>query len=552
MNRHHLFASLILCSLVLSACSKELDDPNGIPENAIFLTTEGFHNETKTSVQAYSVEWVTGDEVRIVNSQTNDRTVTVVPATGEAYIGDALGGSGAMRGYYPLSIITTSGASDHATTPTIVVPDHYESHYSNGRQVLALPMIASADEGATTIQFQHVTAAVRVVIWNSTESPLVLDKVVVSSDHYKLSGTVSPNLTESPNLGIVAQIGDANDVTVIFTDSPVIAVDGYDTVQVPILPVNNDQEITIRIFTHVENAPWHKYAFSHHNTLPYNLTRNTMLTARCKIHTGEGNHVTESKFTINADGNQVYFSLGNLQYQASTSTWRFAEHQYDYVGNDNKNIASGYSGWIDLFGWGTSGYNHGAVAYQPYSTSNNNVHYYAYGNPTKNLYNNPGTADWGYNAISNGGNSENNWRTPKTDEWIYLLNTRNGNRYAKAKVYNTNGLIIFPDGFDPSVFGVTITNANTASSTYIIYSDVDWTRMEDAGCIFLPAAGERDEGTKIYDTGSVGFYWSSSYYEINTNSAYRIYFTSSNAYFTSDGCSNRRLGLSVRLVRNAN
>ena len=30
---------------------------------------------------------------------------------------------------------------------------------------------------------------------------------------------------------------------------------------------------------------------------------------------------------------QVYFSRGNLQYQASTNTWRFAEHQYDYIGN---------------------------------------------------------------------------------------------------------------------------------------------------------------------------------------------------------------------------
>lgn len=551
MNRLHLFASLILCSLVLTACSKDLDDPNGIPENAIFLTTEGFHNETKTSVQDYSVEWVTGDEVRIVNSQTNDRTVTVVPATGEAYIGEALGGSGAMRGYYPLSIITADGASDHATTPTIVVPDHYESHYSNGRQVLALPMIASADEGATTIQFQHVTAAVRVVIWNSTESPLVLDKVVVSSDHYKLSGTVSPNLTESPNLGIAAQSGDANDVTVIFTDSPVIAVGGYDTVQVPILPVNNDQEITIRIFTHVENAPWHKYAFSHHNTLPYNLTRNTMLTARCKIHTGEGNHVTESKFTINADGNQVYFSLGNLQYQATTSTWRFAEHQYDYIGNDNKNIANNYSGWIDLFGWGTSGYKHGAVAYQPYSTSVVYSQYYAYGSSSYSLYGENGKADWGYNSISNGGNSENSgWHTPKMTEWTYLLESRRDTyKYAKGKIHSTNGIIIFPDGFDPSAFGVTITNANISTSSYIVYSDYDWTKMEDAGCIFLPAGGYRDEGTKVYDYGTHGHYWSSNYYDAYNVS--RIYFNPSSTYFTSSYTLRYR-GMSVRLVRNAN
>ena len=57
-------------------------------------------------------------------------------------------------------------------------------------------------------------------------------------------------------------------------------------------------------------------------------------------------------FSVSAT-QRVYFSQGNLQYQASTDTWRFAEHQYDYVGSDNRSISSTYSGWIDLFGWGT-------------------------------------------------------------------------------------------------------------------------------------------------------------------------------------------------------
>lgn len=74
-------------------------------------------------------------------------------------------------------------------------------------------------------------------------------------------------------------------------------------------------------------------------------------------------------FTIIEDGDKVYFSQGNLQYQASTNTWRFAEHQWDYVGEGNNNISPNYNGWIDLFGWGTSGYNHGAVCYQPWSIS---------------------------------------------------------------------------------------------------------------------------------------------------------------------------------------
>ena len=42
------------------------------------------------------------------------------------------------------------------------------------------------------------------------------------------------------------------------------------------------------------------------------------------------------KFTINANGNQVYFSQGNLQYIGSAATpyWKFAEKQWDYLGDN--------------------------------------------------------------------------------------------------------------------------------------------------------------------------------------------------------------------------
>ena len=131
------------------------------------------------------------------------------------------------------------------------------------------------------------------------------------------------------------------------------------------------------------------------------------------------------EFTINSNGDCVYFSQGNLQYQASTNTWQFAGHQWDYVGDANQNISQTNGGWIDLFGWGTSGYNHGANAYQPWSTSTEYSDYYAYGAYTNNLYNQTGQADWGYNAISNGGNAENSgWRTLTRQEWEYVFNTR--------------------------------------------------------------------------------------------------------------------------------
>ena len=43
--------------------------------------------------------------------------------------------------------------------------------------------------------------------------------------------------------------------------------------------------------------------------------------------------VLPGRFTVNADGLQVQFAQGNLQYQASSHTWRLAEHQYDIVGD---------------------------------------------------------------------------------------------------------------------------------------------------------------------------------------------------------------------------
>ena len=118
----------------------------------------------------------------------------------------------------------------------------------------------------------------------------------------------------------------------------------------------------------------------------------------------------------------VFFSRGNLQYQASTNTWRFAEHQFDCIGADNANISSSNKGWIDLFGWGSSGWSgSGAVCYQPYSTSTDNEDYLVSTHLTDYCVD----GDWAYhNAISNGGNKAHLWRTLTRDEWNYLFYQR--------------------------------------------------------------------------------------------------------------------------------
>ena len=94
-----------------------------------------------------------------------------------------------------------------------------------------------------------------------------------------------------------------------------------------------------------------------------------------------------------ADGVTVFFSQGNLRYKPSTKEWAFASSQTSRIGTGNTSIAEDYTGWIDLFGWGTSGYNNVA----PYISVQDYTKYANVQNIAGSNY------DWGvYNKISNG------------------------------------------------------------------------------------------------------------------------------------------------------
>ena len=253
-------------------------------------------------------------------------------------------------------------------------------------------------------------------------------------------------------------------------------------------------------------------------------------------------------FTINANGDQVYFSQGNLQYNKTTQVWSFMEHQYDMVETLGQVVGENYANQniVSLFGWGTSGYNHGAECYQPYCTTANNGCYYAYGSSSYNLYDQTGMADWGYNPISNGGNTTNTWRTLTKPEWTYVFNTRNtssGIRYAKAQVNNVNGVILLPDDWSSSYYALSSTNNSSAGFGNNVISSSTWiSAFEAHGAVFLPAAGARTG--HVAEVGSSGNYWSSSRY--NNPTTYGVFFNSSQFSFSFNH--DRYWGQSVRLV----
>ena len=270
-------------------------------------------------------------------------------------------------------------------------------------------------------------------------------------------------------------------------------------------------------------------------------------------NTGSGNvpdGAVNGLFTINDDGDQVYFSQGNLQYRASSNTWRFAVNQYDYIGNANTSISSAYSGWIDLFGWGTSGNNHGSTCYQPWSTSSNYVDYYAYGIWNKNLGDETGMADWGYNAVSNGGNQENMWRTFTQAEWDYVIYNRETTsdiRFAKATVNGVHGVILLPDNWNESTYALNDANEGGAPYETNVITVSDWDALEALGVVFLPAAGYRYGASTINYLNSYGYYWSASY----EDSRYAFSLNIADNWLNSEGDSQRYFGRSVRLVRDA-
>ncbi len=253
-------------------------------------------------------------------------------------------------------------------------------------------------------------------------------------------------------------------------------------------------------------------------------------------------------FTINANGNQVWFSQGNLQYKASTGSWRFAINQYDYIGSANSNISSTYSGWIDLFGWGTSGWNCGNTYYRPWDSSTSCSECYG---PSGN-YNLTGSyanSDWGdYNAISNGGNNSHFWRTLTIEEWEYVLygrNTSSGILFAKACVNGVNGVIILPDNWNSGYYNLYNTNSYSATYSSNTLSASQWLNIEQNGAVFLPAAGHRT-ATSSLGIGTVGTYWSASHANYN-NEAMGLYFE--NLFIVTDESYYRYYGQSVRLVR---
>ena len=251
----------------------------------------------------------------------------------------------------------------------------------------------------------------------------------------------------------------------------------------------------------------------------YNITRNALP------------DLLSGVFSVSSTKKKVKFSKGNLRY--ASGTWSFFNNQYDYYTSYSADA------W-DHFGWSTSATTYGM------STSTTSSDY------TFNF------VDWGSNsdlqtALGTG------WFTLSSAESLYLFNNRSAStvggtsngRYAKAKVNGVWGVILFPDTYthpDGVTAPVGVNAGDATGWNGNNYTIADWTKMESAGCVFLPAAGYRD-GESLVSPGIFGAYWSATSSGKTTDySAYDfVYYYS--GYLDPAFTNTRNLGFCVRLVR---
>lgn len=238
----------------------------------------------------------------------------------------------------------------------------------------------------------------------------------------------------------------------------------------------------------------------------------TVGTTRVTPFTAEG--YTNSLFYVNGSGNFVAFSAGNLQGQRYVSglsqrnKWQFAPSQVTALKDANASIGLGV--WVDLLGYGTSGYN----SKHP-NMSATAPNQYVNGDIAGTNY------DWGVFNYANPGIifgattvTDVPWSTLTKAEWEYLIHRSNKAGLATITIdaQSYKGLVLLPDltgtGSNWSLPEGASFTAGFSSYSLNNYSSSQWSTLENAGAVFLPVTNYRNGNTV---TGiDEGYYWTST------------------------------------------
>ena len=496
-----LLSTLVLASLVLMffcGCEKE-----GVRKVKVEMTP---FNAGKLVIDNYSLNWSEGDEIAVQGG-----VYAVENSSVSLDIEDET-----LYALYP-----ASAKKDYADgVYNVEIPRVQTYQVENGKQVIH-PLMAA--RGTNNLFFKHVCSLLEVQVPEITGMTVQYIDITTVDGATPLSGEGQVTFTgETPTFAFSS--GNTYPYVRLDCGEGVSGTVFY--IVVP--PIDSKQlKVTLTVKTST-NRYRHTVSQSQASSLSSGwcgpLTIPTFELTSTEDITAPTNALCE--YFSMAETMKVFFSKGNLQYKANGNVWRFANYQYEIKGKNNSYISNSYGGFIDLFGWWTSGIN----GVSPFQTSTDNDSYY-YLNIENSISLN---YDWGANISETTG-----WRTPTDSEWSYLLSNHS---VAHATVDTVKGIVILPDywilpegcSFNPDYDGF-------ASN---IYSIEEWNKMERYGALFLPAAGYR-RGTTVYSINKHGFYWASTIF--NPSNAYSVYFNSTSIQVQG---TERHYGCSVRLVKN--
>lgn len=554
------FAAL---AIVAVACERvDIEPQSGDdPSNEVTMITEtisgGSGASTKVTIDAAAkFAWTVGDNVAVHVSNgdshkyvftSGEGGASVAAPTASFTVSYEAGYSRDAFAIYPSTIVAAdaanygqSGYALDVTLPASYTLDQVSENTS------PCPMIA--DNTGASWEFKHLCGMLRLTVNGIPDDATGL---VIQFPGKKVNGAfsiASPVTLESSTIATGVPADGEDKITITFDAGITTA-----TINIP-LPTGAYDDVYITSVGGSKKVA----AFR-----PIKAGGYTALRAHAKKFTA-----ALASFSVSAS-KQVFFSPGNLQYLGNgdgTGTWRFAEHQYDFMG-DGPSSGTNYQGNVtvsgytkynasadldvarDLFGWGTSGYNDK----YPYMTSQEIDDYYD-GSLTDSDY------DWGvYHSASgnstekiiNGGNYS--WRLLTSEEWEYLM-ARESSDYddylyclATLTGITSNdiyGMIIFPDGWtdNPSIdeYGDSDYDTNEFDAD-------QWAILEALGCVFLPAAHVRDGNSFNPIYLNQGYYWASTAENSIDAKGTASYFE--NGWTLSNDPYSRKLGHSVRLIR---
>lgn len=576
----------LLSALVLSSCQKDHDT---VSLKATINTYRPTGKDAKTYIDDNRyVNWSSdNNNCDKVNINGTDYTVRVT-GTDNNRVAKIEGvtvpeNNGDYFAYYPAGRVLTNDASGW---PQVLLPQvqNYRTD-ADDNQIVEAPMAAwcSGTQSTPALNFTNLCALLKIEMpRNFASSGNQMAYIRVSSSNTPLwgkatiSGTTNPTLS-SPTIDELY----ANDksVTLDFTTNGIYGADGNSGTTtsgvatgvnsngpfyVVLPPATDVRDLTIDVYVFTGTSDNRRTVRLYHMDQSTNSTSTQQINILYNTIYGVGSLPQDQSvepgdlpypslgtgiFSVSST-KKVRFATGNLQYLASTGTWRFALNQWDAFGGDNtygnktsEADRANQGKWIDLFGYGTSGVN-----YQPWQSNSNQANY------ARNTNINNTENDWGVNEISNGGNQPNKWRTLTNAEWNYLFNSRN-NALHRQNVVLWNGVkgnVILPDDFPTSL-------ANNYNWTRL--RAADWNEVSRRGGIFLPRTGYRKEyrnENTIFDFPSStvaghGNYWTSTWH----SNAYED--RDKNPWFIQIQDGERHLsnlpnyyGLAVRLVRDVN